>query len=185
MSASNSLFSVELQGFGHLDQTLAMIIDNLPGAVEVGIEKALNDTAKIAVSLAPGPVKDAIKVEMLDSQDNVIQGRIYNDTAEVPWSSYTEFGTGIKVDNEGVDEAIRLKRARKIPWYVHVSMVPESFSKYGYPLVTINGEKYWEVDGMYPHPYMHPAAFQNRDNNVQTIADTISKMIKEAANRGA
>lgn len=184
MSASKGLFSVEIKGFDHLDQTLAMIIDNLPGAAETGIEKALNDTAKIAVSLAPGPVKSAIKVEMLDSQDNVIQGRVYNDTSEVPWSSYTEFGTGIKVDDEGVDEAIRLKRAKKIPWYIHVSMVPESFSKYGYPLVTINGQQYWEVDGMYPKPYMHPAAFQNRDNNVQTIAETISKMIREAANRG-
>ena len=161
-----------------------MIIDNLPGAVETGIQKALEDTAKIAVSLAPGPVKEAIKIEMLDSQDNVIQARVYNDTASVPWSSYTEFGTGIKVDDEGVDEAIRLKRAKKIPWYIHVSMVPESFAKYGYPLVTIGDQQYWEVDGMFPHPYMHPAAFQSRDNTVKTIAETISKMIEEAHSIG-
>ncbi|MCY1715223.1 hypothetical protein [Caproiciproducens galactitolivorans] len=183
--APNSLFSVEVKGLDHLDQTLALIIDNLPGAAETGIENALRSTADAAIRLAPGPVKGAIKIEILNSEGGVVQGRVYNDTSEVPWSSYTEFGTGVKVDNEGVDEAIVLKRATKIPWYIHVSMVPASFARYGYPLVTgLNGEKYWEVDGMYPKPYMKPAAFNNRERNVQSVADAISAMIREANGNG-
>ncbi|HEX3018613.1 MAG TPA: hypothetical protein VHP31_12285 [Caproicibacter sp.] len=183
MNSSKGFLSVEIKGLDHLDKTLANIIQNLPKAAESGVKTALNNTAAAAIKLAPGPVRGAIKVEILDSKDNVIQGRVYNDTSEVPWSSYSEFGTGVKVDNEGVDEAIRLKKAKKIPWYIHVSMVPPSFARYGYPLVTgFNGEKYWEVDGMYPKPYMHPAAFQNRDKNVQSVADAISQMIREASN---
>lgn len=186
MSAPNSLLSVEVKGFDHLDQTLALIIDNLPGAAEVGIERALKSTAEAAIRLAPGPVKGAIRIEILNSQGDVVQGRIYNDTKAVPWSSYTEFGTGVKVDDEGVSEAIRLKKAEHIPWYIHVSMVPASFARYGYPLVTgMNGEQYWKVDGMYPKPYMHPAAFQNREKNVQSVADSIAEMIREASSGGA
>ena len=114
----------------------------------------------------------------MNSKD-VIAARVFNDTKVVPWSSYTEFGTGLYVDNEGINDAIRLKRAKRIPWYIHVSMVPKSFARYGYPLVTgQNGEQYWEVDGMKPHPYMMPAAFQNRDRNVQAVLQSIQEMVR-------
>lgn len=158
------------------------ILQKLPKAVEKGIEEALENTRKLAISFAPGPAKGAILIEILDANTkHVIKGRIFNDTSQVPWSSYTEFGTGLYVDDQGNDEAIRLKRAKSIPWYVHVSMVPASFARYGYPLVTgKNGQKYYEVDGMKPHPYMHPAAFQNRDKNIQEVAKAIQEMIRNA-----
>lgn len=158
------------------------ILKNLPKSIEKGVKKSLEDTRNLAVSLAPGPVKDAIRIELLDTDTKqVIKARIFNDTAKVPWSSYTEFGTGLYVDDQGNDEAIRLKRAKQIPWYIHVSMVPASFARYGYPVVTgKNGQQYYEVDGMKPHPYMHPAAFQNRDKNVQEVARAIQEMIRSA-----
>jgi hypothetical protein len=161
---------------------LQRIVDQIPKAAETGIKKALESTRKLAVSFAPGPVKGAIRIEIIDSDTkDVIQGRVFNDTAQVPWSSYAEFGTGLYVDDQGNEEAIRLKRAKKIPWYIHVSMVPESFARYGYPVVIgANGQKYYEVDGMKPHPYMHPAAFQNRDKNVLLIASAIREMIKKS-----
>lgn len=149
-------------------------------AVRQGVEAAARDTARLAVQFAPGPVKSAIRVELIDmNSKDVIAARVFNDTKVVPWSSYTEFGTGLYVDNEGINDAIRLKRAKRIPWYIHVSMVPESFARYGYPLVTgQNGEQYWEVDGMKPHPYMMPAAFQNRDRNVQAVLQSIQEMVR-------
>ena len=110
----------------------------------------------------------------------MIAGRVFTDTGITSFAPYVEFGTGIKVDDQGNPEAIRLKRAKKIPWYIHVSMVPESFARYGYSKIKIGTEEYWECDGMYPHPYMHPAAFQNRDKNAQTVALALSEMIKEA-----
>jgi hypothetical protein len=180
--SKSGIFSVEVKGADHLDQMLSLITDNLPGAVEVGMEKALNDTGISAMRLAPGPVKKSIRYEILGSSGDTITGRVFTDTSITAFAPYVEFGTGIKVDNEGVDDAIRLKRAKKIPWYIHVSMVPASFAKYGYPLVVgMNGEKYWEVDGMYPRPYLKPAAFQNREKSAQTIAETIGDMIREAS----
>ena len=183
---ANNLFSVQFKGLDHLDQTLGLIIDNLPDATETGLEKALNDTGLAAMRLAPGPVRKSIRFEILGNDGQVVSGRVFTDTSITAFAPYVEFGTGIKVDNEGVDEAIRLKRAKKIPWYIHVSMVPASFARYGYPLVTgANGQKYWEVDGMYPRPYLKPAAFQRREQNVQDVADAISAMIREASGNEA
>ena len=100
------------------------ILKNLPKAIEKGVKKALEDTRNLAVSFAPGPVKGAIRVQILDADTKqIIKGRVFNDTSQVPWSSYAEFGTGLYVDNQGNDEAIRLKRAKSIPWYIHVSIL--------------------------------------------------------------
>lgn len=182
---SNNLFSVQFKGGDHLDETLRRVIGNLPSAVETGMTMALKDTSLAAMRLAPGPVKKSIRYEILGNDGQVISGRVFTDTSITAFAPYVEFGTGVKVDNEGVDEAIRLKRAKKIPWYIHVSMVPASFAKYGYPLVTSwNGQKYWEVDGMYPHPYLKPAAFERREQNIQNVADAISTMIREAIGSG-
>lgn len=120
-------------------------------------------------------------MEIIDADTgDVLKARVFNDTSAVPWSSYMEFGTGIYVDDEGVTDAIRLKRATKIPWYIHTSMVPASFAKYGYPLVAgRDGEMFWEVVGMHPHPYMHPAAVQSHDSSLQTVAEEIQEMIRD------
>ncbi|GEM_PF-1686016 len=182
MSASN-LFSVEIKGVEHLDKTFRLIIDGLPKAIKAGMEKALSDTQIAAMRLAPGPVRKSIRYEILNGDGNTLTGRVFTDTNITPFAPYVEFGTGVKVDNEGVDDAIRLKRAKHIPWYIHVSMVPASFARYGYPLVTgKDGQQYWEVDGMYSRPYLKPAAFQNREKNTQTITEAVENMIKEAAN---
>lgn len=172
---------VEVRGLDTLERKLNSIVSGMLAAADEGTRKAVRDTSEIAIRLAPGKVRGAIRVEVLDKDRDVVSARVFNDTTLVPWSSYTEFGTGNYVDNEGVDEAIRLKRAKSIPWYIPVNMVPESFARYGYPIVVgLNGQKYYEVDGMHPKPYMYPAAFQNRDNNVQTIADAIDEMIRKA-----
>lgn len=154
---------------------------NLPQAAKDGVEKAAKDTMAVVISKASGKVKKVIRMELVNMPSGkVLAARVFNDTQEAPWSSYTEFGTGKYVDNEGVPEAIRLKRAKSIPWYIHVSQVPPSFERYGYPLVTgWNGEQYWQVVGTHPHPYMMPAAFQNRPNNIRTVASAVADMLRE------
>lgn len=169
---------------------IAAIIKKLPETAQKGVLNAAESTRQIAVKLAPGPVRDSIKAEIIVQKEPkaksirqmgqiVLAARVFNDTKMVPWGSYAEFGTGLYVEDEGVKEAIRLKRAKSIPWYIHVSMVPESFARYNYPLVVgANGEKYWEVDGMKPHPYMYPAARKNREKSAEILANAINEMIR-------
>ena len=157
---------------------LQRIIDGLPGAAERGVRRALDDTAKLAIRLAPNIVGKCIKVEMLNSDTGEIVGRVYTDTGVTSFAPYVEFGTGVKVDDQGNPEAIRLKRAKQIPWFIHVSMVPRSFAKYGYPLIVgRDGAQYWVVDGMKPHPYFHPAAFNRRDDNVDVVKQEIIALV--------
>lgn len=173
------MFSVEVKGLDRLDRKLKHIAINLPNAAEKGVEKALKQTAEVAIRLAPAVVGKCIKIEMLNRTSGEILGRVYTDTKITYFAPYVEFGTGVKVDDQGNKEAIRLKRAKSIPWYVHISMVPASFAKYGYPIVTgANGQQYYEVDGMYPHPYMHPAAFGERDKNVKAVLESVRELIK-------
>lgn len=173
------MIKVEVKGMDRLKNKLTNIANKLPAAAESGIKKALENTSKYAIAFAPGSVANAIKLELVDKgTGEVIAGRVFNDVGMLPWSSYIEFGTGAYVDDQGNDEAIRLKVSTKIPWYIHVSMVPESFAKYNYPLVTgRNGEQYWEVLGAHPRPYMHPAAFAARDDNINAVAEAIHQMI--------
>ena len=90
-------------------QGLQGVKAQISSAVRQGVEAAARDTARLAVQFAPGPVKSAIRVEFIDmNSKDVIAARVFNDTKVVPWSSYTEFGTGLYVDNEGINDAIRL-----------------------------------------------------------------------------
>ena len=157
---------------------LQRIIDGLPGAAERGVRRALDDTAKLAIRMAPNVVGKCIKVEMLNSETGEIVGRVYTDTGVTSFAPYVEFGSGVKVDDQGNPESIRLKRATQIPWFIHVSMVPRSFAKYGYPLIVgRDGAQYWVVDGMTPHPYFHPAAFNRRDDNVDAVKQEIIALV--------
>ena len=51
---------------------LQRIIDGLPGAAERGVRRALDDTAKLAIRMAPNVVGKCIKVEMLNSETGEI-----------------------------------------------------------------------------------------------------------------
>lgn len=173
------MIKIEMKGTERLEARIRKICADLPQAVEKGAMQAAEETRKIAVRLAHGStLKNCIKAEIIETNTgNVIASRVFNDTSEVFWSSYVEFGTGLYVDNEGVTDAIKLKRAKEIPWYIHVSMVPESFAKYGYPRV---GD-FWVVSGMRPRPYLKPAGFERRHKNAQEVMTAIHQMIEEAS----
>lgn len=169
---------IEIKGVDRLEAKIHEICGKFPETLRTSASKAADETKDVAVRLAHGGIlKKNIKAEIISiDTGEVISSRVFNDTSRAFWSSYVEFGTGRYVDNEGITDAIRLKRAKKIPWYIHVSMVPPSFAAFGYPRV---GD-FWEVDGMYPQPYMKPAGFERREANACEIIDGIHQMLKEA-----
>lgn len=172
------MIEIKIKGVERLSSKIRKICAAAPETIKNSAQQAAEDTRQIAVRLARGNIlKRCIKAEIIDTDTGeLITSRVFNDTGELPWSSYVEFGTGLYVDNEGIIDAIRLKRAKSIPWYIHVNMVPESFARFGYPRV---GD-YWEVDGMRPRPYMKPAGFERREKNAQEIISAVYQMIEEA-----
>ena len=167
-------------GFEQFDKKMNGLIKRVPRSAATGVENAIDLTKAAAIRFAHGKVKGTIRAEIIDKTGKTIAGRVFNDTSPYFWSSFVEFGTGILVDDQGNPDAIRLKRAKQIPWYIHVSMVPPEFARYGHRIVVgRNGEEYYEVFGMQPSPYMHPAAFQSRDKNVQAVAHEIRSLFRE------
>lgn len=170
-------FDIEICGVDRLEAKMRQICANLSDRAKVGVMNAAEDTRKLAVKLTHSSrIGTCIRAEIIDTDANeCVAARVFNDTGEVPWSSYAEFGTGLYVDNEGVTDAVRLKRAESIPWYIHVDMVPEDFGKYGY----VRSGDFWIVHGMRPRPYMKPAAFQRRHENAEVVMKEIHAMLTE------
>lgn len=172
--------TITLKGASQLDRKLATLRSAIPRKAGQGVKAAANSTRDLAASLARGSIGRAIREEPVEYGKGLVSRRVFNDTLQAPYSSYVEFGTGIHADTQGNSEAIRLKRAKSIPWYIHISMVPRSFSKYGFPLITgKDGEQFYVVFGTHPHPYMRPAAFQSRDDNVDQLANAVGALFRE------
>lgn len=153
------------------------IIAKMEESAKKGVQNALNDTQKLAIQLKPqGKSNEGILVELLDTENNEIKGRVYTNSTAFPYLVYLEFGTGIYADADGGGS-----RAKKIPWYVHTSMA--DLSMYNYPTITFTDENgientFYVIYGMKSHPYMRPAGFQSRDNNIEQVEKTIDEMIR-------
>jgi len=154
-----------------LENKISAIVSKLPKGVKKGVQSALESTQKVAIQIKPqGKSNEGILVEVLEGEE--IKGRVYTDSKRFPYLVYLEFGTGKYADPEGGGS-----RAKKIPWYVHTSMA--DLSKYNYQIITMGEEQFYVVWGMHPSPYMRPAAFQERDNNVDAVRQSVYEVLKE------
>lgn len=150
------------------------LIKKIPKGAEKGVKIALEGTQQFAIQLKPqGKSNEGILVQIIDTDKNEIKGRVYTDVNNFPYLVYLEFGTGKYADSEGGGS-----RAKKIPWYVHTSMA--DLSKYNYQIITnADGEQFYVVWGMHPSPFMRPAGFQRRDNNIDEVQKAIYEVLKE------
>lgn len=154
-----------------LEKKINAIVSKMPKGTKTGVQTALENTQKVAIQLKPqGKSNEGILVEVLEGEE--IKGRVYTDSKRFPYLVYLEFGTGKYADPEGGGS-----RAKKIPWYVHTSMA--DLSKYNYQIITMGEEQFYVVWGMHPSPYMRPAAFQERDSNVNAVIEAVYKELKE------
>ena len=154
-----------------LENKISAIVSKLPKGVKKGVQSALESTQKVAIQIKPqGKSNEGILVEVLEGEE--IKGRVYTDSKRFPYLVYLEFGTGKYADPEGGGS-----RAKKIPWYVHTSMA--DLSKYNYQIITMGEEQFYVVWGMHPSPYMRPAAFQERDNNVDAVRQSVYEVLQE------
>jgi hypothetical protein len=149
------------------------LIKELPKGVESGVKMALEDTKNLAIQIkGSGKSNQGILVEIIDRDKNEITGRVYTDVKKFPYLVYLEYGTGLYADPEGGGS-----RAKKIPWFVHVSMA--DLSRYNYQIYTApDGEQFYIVYGMHPRPYMRPAGFQSRDANLDKVQEQIYETLR-------
>lgn len=160
------------------------IAQRLASAAETGVTGAAEATRIEAAGRAKMPaVRAALRVSTAERDGDGVSVRVYNDTTAVPWSSYVEFGTGLNVDDEGISDAIRLHRPWHIPRYLDPDKLPPGYEESvaysdnhgGYERTT-DGKIIF--DGLYPTPYMKPAAVVRRAPNREEVAQAIRDAIR-------
>ncbi|MBQ8396697.1 MAG: hypothetical protein IJX53_00685 [Clostridia bacterium] len=163
---------------------LEAVVKRLASAAETGVTAAAEATRMEAADRAKMPaVRASLRVSTAEHEGDTVSVRVYNDTALVPWSSYVEFGTGLNVDNEGIEDAIRLHRPWRIPRYLDLDALPPGYeesvaysdSHGGYER-TMDGKLVF--DGLYPTPYMKPAAVVRRMLNREEVAQALREAIR-------
>ncbi|MEG2311001.1 MAG: hypothetical protein RSB76_03330 [Clostridia bacterium] len=151
------------------------IIKKLPKVVGLGVENAIQETQKYALHLKPG--KDqGILFEMLNTDTNEIKGRVYTDTEVFPWAWFVEYGTGKYAELEHIGTSKTFIESGFEYWFIPVGKVSEALN---YPIINIKGTLFYLAHGVPARPYMRPASFERRDQNVENVEKEISKMLQE------
>lgn len=163
---------------------LAAVIRQIAQAAETGVTAAAEATRIEAADRAKMPaVRAALRVSTAEREGSSVTARVYNDTTAVPWSSYVEFGTGLNVDDEGIADAIRLHRPWRIPRYLDPDALPPGYEEsvaysdgHGGYARTMDGKIVF--DGLYPTPYLKPAAVVRRARNRDEVAEAVRNAIR-------
>lgn len=158
----------------HKTSNLSKLIDRLPQAAEDGLKKALEETRDAAILVCPvdtGATRDSIQYEIIEVSTATVAGRVFS-ASEI--SVYLNFGTGLYAEGEGGS------RAKKIPWYIHESMVDVDLAaKYHMGVyISPDDERFYVCYGMRATHFFDNTAFNRRDANVEAVRQSLQEMIR-------
>ena len=170
------MLSVKLKGLDKINKTINTLVKELPKRVEEGVKTAIKDTYEDVLMACPvntGETRDSIKYEVINVSKGLVSGRVYTTT---DIAVYLNYGTGIYAEGEGGS------RAKKIPWYIHESMVDEDLSqKYGMQVFIspTTGDRFYISYGMRATHFFDNTAFNRRDANILAVQQAIQQLFKE------
>jgi HK97 gp10 family phage protein len=82
----------------------------------------------------------------------------------VEYAPYVEWGTGIYATHPSIP-------GRRTPWAFPVSAAGRK--QYNWPIIEINGEPHYVTRGAKPHPFLFPAAEQERPNYYRNMEEAL------------
>jgi len=168
--------SVEIKGLDRLDRKINQISSRLTESVRQGLEKASKDTATYAISLRRGSKEDGIIAELVDLKQNSVKYRIHTQQDVFPYSWFEHFGTGQYAELPHVGTTKHFIESGFTEWYIPVDKVEKSLR---YPIIEINGTRFYIAHGAKPNPFMRKAEFERRPSNLNEVAESIKQMLKE------
>ena len=77
----------------HNYKKIEKIIKQLPKTIEQSIEDVLKSIQGYAIKLEKGHHEDGILVEMIDTSNMEVKGRVYTSKEKMPWSMFEHWGT--------------------------------------------------------------------------------------------
>lgn len=168
-------FKCEIKGLDKLDKKINEIVNKLPDTVKKGLETGSNNTKDYAIHLL-GTNNDGIVCEIVNSDTKEIKTRIYTDQNKMPWSWFREFGTGQYAEQPHIGKSKHFLETGYEEWYIPVNKVENPLN---YPIITIKEKQFYVAHGSKAKPFMTPAGFERRQNNIEDVKQSIENMLRE------
>lgn len=143
-------FKCKVKGLDNLDKKINKITKELPKKIEESIEDVLKNIQGYAIKLEKGHNSEGILVEMIETSNMKVKGRVYADPDEFMadkntsylWFEY--FGTGQYAEIEHIGNTPHFKETSYTEWYIPINKVKR---KLNYPIKTIGNNQFYIAHG--------------------------------------
>lgn len=153
----------------------------LPKVIETGIEEVLKNLHTEAIKLEKGHNKEGIIVDRIDLSTGKIKGRVYAEPTKFIsngqsylWFEY--FGTGQYAEQAHIGNTKHFMESGYTEWFIPVNKVDRILN---FPIVEIQGMKFYIAHGQKPNHFLQDAEFKTRDTNIEIIKRNIYQMFEE------
>ncbi len=162
----------------HNFKKIDKIIKELPNTIKESVEDVLKNIQGYAIKLEKGNHEDGILVEMVDTSNMEVKGRVYTSKEKMPWSMFEHFGTGQFAELPHVGTTEHFIKSGFTQWFIPVNKVERALN---YPIVTINETQFYIAHGVPSNHFMTDAEFKTREENKEIVTKKINEMLKEVA----
>ena len=149
------------QALANIDQWSDQKLQNVKNAIN---ESALNIQTDAKRRTSPnvdtGRLRASIAIEPASAD-----GLNLRVGTNVEYAPYLEWGTGIYASHPDI-------QGRRTPWAFPVSAT-SGRKHYNWPIMEINGEPHYITRGAKPHPFLFPAAEQERPNYYRNMEEAL------------
>lgn len=170
-------FKCKEKGLNKLEKNINKIIKELPQNVEKSVEDILKNIQGYAIKLEKGHNSEGILVEMIETSTMQTKGRIYTDKDKFSWAMLEHFGTGDYKELPAIRKTKYILNTGGSQWFIPVSKVKETL---GYPIIEIQGMKFYIANGIHSNHFMTDAEFKTRQENKEIVTKKLNEMLKEA-----
>lgn len=151
----------------------------MPEISKLGINEAWENTQEKALQNKRGNKdKKMIPVEIVDFDKGKVVGRVYTDKELFSYASYLEYGTGTYARLPHIGKTFYFKKSGYTWWLLPVDKAKNRLNN-----KVIYSEKtqtyYYVMFATRPYPFMRPASFSSKRENVDILNEKIGKLLSE------
>lgn len=152
------------------------IIQKLPETAKTITEETLKNIRGYAIRLERGHNEEGILCELIDISNMQVKGRVHTDKENFPWAMFEHFGTGDYRELPPIGKTKHFLETGGSQWFIPVAKVEKELH---YPIVEINGTKFYIAHGTKANHFMTNAEFKSRNENAEIIKKKLNEMLKE------
>ena len=170
------MIKIKIKNVDKLNKKLQTVSNELVESVANGVKKASENTCNYAIRLRRGNKNDGIEVEMINMENGKVKSRIHTNQDLFPYSWFEHYGTGRYAELDHVGTTKHFLETNYEQWFIPVDKVDRALN---YPIIEIQGAKFYLAHGVKPNPFLQKAEFEKRIENLEDVKMEIKHMLKE------